>query len=61
MQMSHDTEKTRVSIILHLDDARMAIDSALELISDPATRAHLERAKRSLAHLEQLAVPGAAR
>jgi hypothetical protein len=41
--MPDDLEQARTLVMIHIDDARAAIESAGRRISDPAARADLER------------------
>ena len=50
--MPDDREQARTLVMIHIDDARAAIESAGRRISDPAVRADLERAMRALQALE---------
>ena len=52
--MPDDLEQTRTLVMIHIDDARAAIESAGRRISDPAARADLERAIRALRALEEI-------
>jgi hypothetical protein len=52
--MPDDLEQARTLVMIHIDDARAAIESAGRRISDPAARADLERAMRALQALEEI-------
>jgi hypothetical protein len=52
--MPDDPEQARTLVMIHIDDARAAIESAGRRISDPAARAELERAMRALQALEEI-------
>jgi hypothetical protein len=53
--MPDDPEQARTLVMIYIDDARAAIESAGRRIGDPIARADLERAMRALQALEESA------